>query len=107
MFSHPADMTPKQWNIVLQTNSLLHGSYARVTKGKTIKVERAMYPGTSTFQPLFPAYCALTNKLCPAFVLKPRVFYDYEVSMKTDIIAPKVRLGTKNPPMLGTCCCGN
>lgn len=46
-----------------------------------------------TCQPLFPAHCPWINK-SSAFVLKPRVFYDYEVTLETDIIPPKVRLDT-------------
>jgi hypothetical protein len=39
-------MTQRDWNIVIQTNSLLNGSYVRQPKaGITKKVERAMYPG--------------------------------------------------------------
>lgn len=39
-------MTQREWNIVMQTNSLLNGSYVRQpSAGVPKKVERAMYPG--------------------------------------------------------------
>lgn len=39
-------MTQRDWNIVLQTNSLVNGSYVRQpSAGVLKKVERAMYPG--------------------------------------------------------------
>jgi hypothetical protein len=46
--SHPADMTEEQWNSVVETNSLLHGSLIlREAYHLPITVERAMYPGKS------------------------------------------------------------
>ncbi|OJJ78671.1 uncharacterized protein ASPGLDRAFT_86382 [Aspergillus glaucus CBS 516.65] len=71
--THPADMTQKEWNIVMQTNSLLNGSYIRLpSAGVSKKVERAMYP---------------------AFQLKPRLFRDYEVSLDSkDIKTPEQML---------------
>jgi len=39
-------MTQRDWNVVIQTNSLLNGSYVRQpSAGVPKKVERAMYPG--------------------------------------------------------------
>ncbi|KAF7158661.1 hypothetical protein CNMCM6106_005451 [Aspergillus hiratsukae] len=56
--THPADMGEREWYIVLQNNSILHGNYVReIAKGQR-KVERAMYP---------------------AFTLKPRKFHDYDI----------------------------
>ncbi|KAE8324704.1 hypothetical protein BDV39DRAFT_207618 [Aspergillus sergii] len=66
---HPADMTQGQWNIVMETNSLLHASYVRLpSHGIVKKVERSMYP---------------------AFKLRPRQFYDFNASLDhKDIAAP-------------------
>lgn len=66
-------MSQGQWNIVMQTNALLHGSYVRLPRhGISKKVERAMHA---------------------AFKLKPRQFYDFEASMENkDIPTPKVFL---------------
>ncbi|KAE8312361.1 hypothetical protein BDV41DRAFT_577777 [Aspergillus transmontanensis] len=66
---HPADMTQGQWNIVMETNSLLHASYVRLpSHGSIGKVERSMYP---------------------AFKLRPRQFYDFNASLDhKDIAAP-------------------
>jgi hypothetical protein len=44
--SHPADMGEREWYIVLQNNSILHGNYVRELVNGQRKVERAMYPGT-------------------------------------------------------------
>ncbi|GFF56735.1 hypothetical protein IFM46972_10594 [Aspergillus udagawae] len=56
--THPADMGEREWYIVLQNNSILHGNYVRELATGQRKVERAMYP---------------------AFALKPRKFHDFEV----------------------------
>jgi hypothetical protein len=45
IFSHPADMGEREWYIVLQNNSILHGNYVRELATGQRKVERAMYPG--------------------------------------------------------------
>ncbi|OQE16830.1 hypothetical protein PENFLA_c026G07187 [Penicillium flavigenum] len=67
-------MTQRHWNIVIQTNSLLDDSYVRQPKAGIIKkVERAMYP---------------------AFKLKPRLFYDYEATLKPVIF---LRLSLRIP----------
>ncbi|OGM48861.1 hypothetical protein ABOM_002985 [Aspergillus bombycis] len=66
---HPTDMTQGQWNTVLQTNALLHGSYVRLLRQGTVcKVERAMYP---------------------AFQLRSRQFLDFNASKDDkDIVIP-------------------
>ncbi|KAG2027499.1 hypothetical protein GB937_001243 [Aspergillus fischeri] len=56
--THPADMGEREWYIVLQNNSILHGNYVRELANGQRKVERAMYP---------------------AFALKPRKFHDFEI----------------------------
>ncbi|GFF52290.1 hypothetical protein IFM51744_07807 [Aspergillus udagawae] len=56
--THPADMGEREWYIVLQNNSILHGNYVRELATGQRKVERAMYP---------------------AFALKPRKFHDFEM----------------------------
>ncbi|GIK02915.1 hypothetical protein Aspvir_006980 [Aspergillus viridinutans] len=56
--THPADMGEREWYIVLQNNSILHGNYVRELASGQRKVERAMYP---------------------AFALKPRKFHDFEI----------------------------
>ncbi|RHZ50599.1 uncharacterized protein CDV56_104814 [Aspergillus thermomutatus] len=56
--THPADMGEREWYIVLQNNSILHGNYVRQLANGQRKVERAMYP---------------------AFALKPRKFHDFEI----------------------------
>ncbi|KAF7176473.1 hypothetical protein CNMCM7691_002791 [Aspergillus felis] len=56
--THPADMGEREWYIVLQNNSILHGNYVRELATGQRKVERAMYP---------------------AFALKPRKFHDFEI----------------------------
>ncbi|GAQ08538.1 hypothetical protein ALT_5859 [Aspergillus lentulus] len=56
--THPADMGEREWYIVLQNNSILHGNYVRELVNGQRKVERAMYP---------------------AFALKPRKFHDFEI----------------------------
>jgi hypothetical protein len=67
--SHPADMTQAQWNIVMETNALLHGSYVRQPRSRIAKrkVERAMYP---------------------AFKLRPRPFEDFNASLNDENIVP-------------------
>jgi hypothetical protein len=40
--SHPAEMTDKEWNVVMVTNSLLHGMYLDM---KTFTFRKAGYPG--------------------------------------------------------------
>ncbi|KAJ5400086.1 hypothetical protein N7465_010575 [Penicillium sp. CMV-2018d] len=71
--SHPTDMTQGQWNTVMDTNSLLHGSYVRLPlHGIAKKVERAMYP---------------------AFKLRPRQFHDFNASLDNkDIVIPMKNL---------------
>jgi hypothetical protein len=39
-------MGEREWYIVLQNNSILHGNYVRELVNGQRKVERAMYPGT-------------------------------------------------------------
>jgi hypothetical protein len=38
-------MGEREWYIVLQNNSILHGNYVRELATGQRKVERAMYPG--------------------------------------------------------------
>jgi hypothetical protein len=38
-------MGEREWYIVLQNNSILHGNYVREIGNGQRKVERAMYPG--------------------------------------------------------------
>ncbi|RAH65459.1 uncharacterized protein BO66DRAFT_308909, partial [Aspergillus aculeatinus CBS 121060] len=60
---HPSDMNEKQWSATLRSNSLLH-AYRVVDEGGDKYVERSLYP---------------------TFVLKPRSFWNYQISATAEI----------------------
>ncbi|KAH8435132.1 uncharacterized protein LDX57_012761 [Aspergillus melleus] len=60
---HPADMSEKHWSVVMRNNSLLH-SYRVVDHNGEKFVERSLYP---------------------SFVLKPRNFWNYQISATAEV----------------------
>ncbi|PYI32451.1 hypothetical protein BP00DRAFT_472801 [Aspergillus indologenus CBS 114.80] len=60
---HPADMSEKHWSVVMRNNCLLH-AYRVVNVDGNKFVERALYP---------------------SFVLKPRNFFNYQISATAEV----------------------
>ncbi|OJJ29789.1 hypothetical protein ASPWEDRAFT_55355 [Aspergillus wentii DTO 134E9] len=78
--THPAEMGEKEWYIVLQNNSVLHGNYVRQLSTGERRVERAMYP---------------------ALTLKTRQFHDFEVVFSGGSGASKVKETTTSKDPAG------